>query len=69
MSQSATNFPTAHPEMAAQEIVMALVNAGAFGSGQQQIINSPGRSGAAAEAIIDIHTKLTEYYRSLSEEA
>ncbi len=68
MSQTATNFPTASPEMAAQEIVMALINAGAFGSGEHNMINSALRSEAAAAAIIDVHTRLTAYYRSIPAE-
>lgn len=68
MSQTASNFPTAHPEMAAQEVLMALINSGAFGNGEQNVINTDYRSAAVAAAMIDIHTKLTAYYRSLSEE-
>lgn len=67
MSQTATNYPTSNPEMAAQEVLIALVNSGAFGSGENQVINNEHRSAAVAAAMIDIHTKLTAYYRSLPE--
>lgn len=65
MSQTATNHPHANPEMAAQEALIALINSGAFGSGEHNVINSTHRSEAVATALIDIHTKLTAYYRTL----
>lgn len=67
MSQTATNYPTNSPEMAAQEVLIALVNAGAFGCGENLVINNEAKSAAVAAAMIDIHTKLTAYYRSLDE--
>ncbi len=65
MTQTATTPPSAAPEMAAQEVLIALVNSGAFGSGEAGLINSPTRSDGIAKAMIDIHEKLTAYYRSL----
>lgn len=65
MTQTATKNPAAAPEMAAQEILMALANSGAFGSGEGGIINNPARSGGVAKAMIDIHEQLTAYYRTL----
>ncbi|MFY1052355.1 hypothetical protein ACOQNP_12140 [Ectopseudomonas khazarica] len=65
MTQTATKNPAAAPEMAAQEVLMALANAGAFGSGEHGAINSSGRSTAVAKAMIDIHEQLTAYYRTL----
>lgn len=65
MTQTATMNPAAVPEMAAQEVLIALTNAGAFGSGEAGLINAPSRSGAVAKAMIDIHEQLTAYYRTL----
>lgn len=59
--------PTAYPEDAAQELLALLVESGAFGCGENQIINSTARSGAAADAMIDIHKKLTAYYKTLEQ--
>jgi len=65
MTQTANKNPASAPEMAAQEVLIALTNAGAFGSGEAGLINAPSRSGATAKAMIDIHQQLTAYYRTL----
>lgn len=65
MTQTATKNPAAAPEMAAQEILIALTNSAAFGSGEAGLINNPSRSDGIAKAMIDIHEKLTAYYRTL----
>lgn len=65
MTQTATKHPASSPEMAAQEALFALINAGAFGSGESNVIFNLDRSDSIAAAMIDIHTKLTAYYRTL----
>ncbi len=65
MTQTATYPPSANPEMAAQEVLLALVNSGAFGSGEHGLIQSPNRSDSVAKALIDVHSQLTAYYRTL----
>ena len=60
MSERPMINPIAHPELAAQEVLLRLVDASTneFAHGNQ--------GEGVAESMISIHKKLTEYYRSLS---
>ena len=60
MSERPMINPIAHPELAAQEVLLRLADASAtvFAHGNQ--------GDGMAESMISIHRKLTEYYRSLS---
>lgn len=57
--------PKGHPERAAQEVVVALCETGAFGIGTEHKAMGAEDGEAIAQAIIATHEKLTEYYRGL----
>lgn len=65
MTQTATHHPSANPEMAAQEALVALINAGAFGNGAHGLIQNESRAESVAKALVEVHTRLTAYYRTL----
>lgn len=52
--------PTRNPAQAAQQIVLALVQAG-----QTRILSSKSDGSELASELIDLHEKLTAYYRTL----
>ena len=57
--------PTANPSKAAQEVVLALCETGAFDLGGEYKTMGTGDGEALADAIIAVHRKLSAYYKEL----
>ncbi len=57
--------PKTSPDKAAQEVVLALCETGAFDLGGEYKAMSTGDGEALADAIIAVHQKLTAYYKQL----
>jgi len=60
MTQAETINPVAWPELAAQQVIVEAVKAGAV-----QSLGNEAQGTHAAKALIALHEQLTAYYRTL----
>lgn len=57
--------PRNHPDHAAAQLVLALIEAKAIGIGKEYNLNTEGDAQAVSDAVIAIHKSVADYYKSL----
>lgn len=57
--------PTQNPELAAQQVVLALIEAKVFGQNREHGVVTADQGKTLSEAITKTHEQLTAFYRTL----